>query len=96
MGKPEKIECPIELRLLQLRWRFPELNQRRFVWVNGQSKTAKPFWQDLHNFTSLPFVLKADNEVIGKPNHEAAPTHSWLDIFYKPVIQYMMKEDVCQ
>ena len=64
--------------------------------MNGEPEAGKPFRQHSHNLARIRFSLAADDKVIGKANQEASALHPWLYLTFKPGIEDMMKEDVCQ
>jgi len=41
-------------------------------------------------------MLKADDEVVGKPYQKAVPSHPWLHFSLEPDIQYIVEIDVRQ
>ena len=64
--------------------------------MNSEPEARKPLRQHGHNLASIPLLFAADDKVIGKANQEASALHPWLYLTFKPGIQDMMEEDVCQ
>lgn len=96
MGKSEKVECTVPIRLTLSFSRLPELGQPRLLWMNGQAETTKSLRQDFHDPAGIFLNLKTHDKIISKTDQKASTLHPGPDLFYKPFIQYMMKEYVAQ
>jgi len=94
MGKAKKIKRPVPFCRPRTGGRSVEPDQLGLLGMNGQSKSAKTFGQNLHDSMSIPLRLETDDKIIGKSNQEASSLHPGLDFLYKPVIQHMMQEYV--
>src|SRR5215468_12789188 len=96
VGQSEKVECAVPTVGSLVGLRFPERNERRLRRMNGEPEASKPLRQHGHNLASVPLLFAADDKVIGKANQEASALHPWPYLTFKPGIEDMMEEDICQ
>jgi len=90
MGKPKEIECAIPFCSVSSTTWLSERDQPRLLGMNRKPKAGESLRQHLHNPAGICFIFKTNDKVIGKSNQKTTPFHPWLNIPYKPVIQYMM------
>ena len=92
MGESEKVKCPRASCRLVTAWRPLAGNARRFVGMNGEAETGKPFRQNHHNPVGICFALTTNDAIISKARQKTVARHPGLDVLDNPCVQDMMQE----
>ena len=64
--------------------------------MDGETKSLKAFWQDLHEPMRVVFVLKRYDKVVSETYEEAASAHQGLNGLDPPLIQDVIEKNICQ
>ncbi len=95
----EEVECcglslPPSLRILL--GEPTKFDEAGFVRMKRQPVFRKPLWEHIQHSLGIPFVLKADQEIVRESNQVGLPSKTRFHNMLEPHIEHVVKVDIGQ